>query len=349
MHGGQSRTTRVKKAHFQLSGRNQRTNITLHALSGPTVCAPPKRVAVDLKKYPRLKGLPLADTDPRSGASINILIGADQWSQIMKGGIKKRNSSSPMALNSVFGWLLSCPAGIEQSNTGKASTHHATTKILEDDRRSLKMIVFEAYKAKRSRINKIIKSAKYNYSKREIDLNKSNPKENVKQINQVISGKGRRSKTTTLTTIKNYQGNLIQGEKLIADEFNEYFAELGPKLSSQITNSSSSCLDYLTPVNCELHFAVINNNTILNKISKIKFNKALGLDKISGKLLKVTATVVTPFLNLIFNSSLAEGIFPSDWKNARVSPICQSGNRDECSNYRPISVLSTISKIFLNI
>ena len=107
-----------------------------------------------------------------------------------------------------------------------------------------------------------------------------------------------------------------------------------------------SCLDYLTPVDCEFHFAVINNDTILKKISKIKPNKALGLDKIPGKLLKDTAAVVTPFLNLIFNLSLAEGIFPSDWKNAKVSPIYKSGNRDECSNYRPISILSTISKIF---
>ena len=61
---------------------------------------------------------------------------------------------------------------------------------------------------------------------------------------------------------------------LIADEF----TELGPKLSSQIINTSSSCLNYLTPVNCEFHFAVINNDTMLNKISKIKSNKALGLD-----------------------------------------------------------------------
>ena len=79
---------------------------------------------------------------------------------------------------------------------------------------------------------------------------------------------------------------------------------------------SLTFLEYLTPVNCEFHFAVINNDTILKKISKIKPNKALGLNNISGKLLKDTATVVTPFLNLIFNLSLAEGIFPSDWKNA---------------------------------
>ena len=106
-----------------------------------------------------------------------------------------------------------------------------------------------------------------------------------KQIYQVISGKGRCSKTTTITTIKNDQGNFIQDDKLIADEFNKYFTEVGAKLSNQIVNASLTFSDYLTPVNCEFHFAVINNDTILKNISKIKPNKALGLDDISSKLL----------------------------------------------------------------
>lgn len=129
MHGGQSRTTRVKKANFQLSARNQRVNIALHAWSVPTVCSPPEPAAVDLKQYPHLNGLGLADTDPRSGATIDILIGADQWSQIMKGGIRRGYSISPMAMNSVFGWPLSGPTGVERSKSCSASTHHATTKI----------------------------------------------------------------------------------------------------------------------------------------------------------------------------------------------------------------------------
>ena len=73
---------------------------------------------------------------------------------------------------------------------------------------------------------------------------------------------------------------------------------VGAKLSirNQIVNASLTFLDYLTPANCEFHFAITNNDTILKKISKIKPSKALGLDNISGKLLQDTATVITPFL-----------------------------------------------------
>ena len=48
----------------------------------------------------------------------------------------------------------------------------------------------------------------------------------------------------------------------------------------------------------------------------------------------------------IYNCSLLSGIFPDDWKLAKVSPIYKSGNKQECGNYRPISVLSVVAKIF---
>ena len=101
-------------------------------MGGPQICSPPEPAIIDLKQYPHLKGLALADTNPRSGATIDILIGADQWSKVMKGGIRRGDSCSPMALNSVFGWLLSGPTGVKRTKSFTASTHYATTKILED-------------------------------------------------------------------------------------------------------------------------------------------------------------------------------------------------------------------------
>ncbi len=69
-------------------------------------------------------------------------------------------------------------------------------------------------------------------------------------------------------------------------------------------------------------------------------------DKIPPKLLQVSAIVIArPILTHIFNQSINTGIFPNDLKTA-ISPLYKSGSNTECSNCRPISVLSTVAKIF---
>ena len=53
-----------------------------------------------------------------------------------------------------------------------------------------------------------------------------------------------------------------------------------------------------------------------------------------------------PSLSAIFNRSLSMGIYPDDWKMARVLPIFKSGDKDDIGNYRPISIISAIAKVF---
>jgi len=77
----------------------------------------------------------------------------------------------------------------------------------------------------------------------------------------------------------------------------------------------------------------------------LKTNKAIGLDKKSARLLKDSAEFVAPVVTGILNRSLESGVFPAVWKNGKVSALFKSGNRSECNNYRPITVLPTVSKI----
>ena len=70
------------------------------------------------------------------------------------------------------------------------------------------------------------------------------------------------------------------------------------------------------------------------------------LDKIPFKLLKLAGDIVGPSLTSIFKSSIDNGIFPSEWKVVRVTPIFKKGAESDLNNYRPISVLPIVSKIF---
>ena len=87
-------------------------------------------------------------------------------------------------------------------------------------------------------------------------------------------------------------------------------------------------------------------SAVYKKLKDINERKAAGLDKIPCKLLKIAAVIVAPSLTQIFNMIISTGIFPTDWKLAKVTPIFKKGKKDEMNNYRPISVISVVAKIF---
>ena len=89
---------------------------------------------------------------------------------------------------------------------------------------------------------------------------------------------------------------------------------------------------------------VIENDT-LKLLCSLKESKSTGPDKINARLVKDSAEVICATLIKIFNSSLQQVIFPEDLKNATISPVYKNGDKSDCSNYRPISVLSNVAKI----
>ncbi len=74
-------------------------------------------------------------------------------------------------------------------------------------------------------------------------------------------------------------------------------------------------------------------------------NKAVGLDRLPGRLLRAAATIISEPLAYIRNLSLQSGIFISEWKHAKVIPLFKSRPAMEKDNYRPISILPILSKL----
>ena len=92
---------------------------------------------------------------------------------------------------------------------------------------------------------------------------------------------------------------------------------------------------------------MIDEEQVSNIIkNKLKNKTSYGHDIISNKLIKRCKDTLIKPLTLIINQSLTTGIFPNELKISKVKPLFKNGNTSDICNYRPISLLPSISKIF---
>ena len=99
-------------------------------------------------------------------------------------------------------------------------------------------------------------------------------------------------------------------------------------------------------VNLDLCNIYIEKEEVEKLLKEVNASKAGGPDEIPGRILKECSMSLAPSLTMIFNLSLQTGKFPNCWKFANVVPVFKKGEREEVTNYRPVSLLGIISKIF---
>ena len=200
------------------------------------------------------------------------------------------------------------------------------------------------YKHYRNKLKHLIQISKKTYFNNYFISKSNNIKDTWKGIKQIISTK--RNKTCSLPTTINVANKNITDTQKIADEFNKYFANIGNNLASAIPKSKASFELYLrnSPANSFALFPA-SENEIENIIECLNISKSSGPYSIPTKLLKILKSTISVPLMHIINLSFSTGIMPEKLKIARVIPIFKKGQRDDISNYRPISLLSVFNKI----
>jgi len=93
----------------------------------------------------------------------------------------------------------------------------------------------------------------------------------------------------------------------------------------------------------------ITQDIIRNKLSKLKINKAPGVDGIVPRLLVENADILSEPLLYIYRKSIECGRVPCDWKKANVTAIFKKGDKTSPCNYRPVSLTSQVCKILESI
>ena len=140
--------------------------------------------------------------------------------------------------------------------------------------------------------------------------------------------------------------------KEIANTFNVYFANIGEKLASEIEENVNNIADYTNYINVlpsiktRFQFKCFTDGDTRLAIDKLENKNSSGHYGISNKLLKLLKFELSKSLTLIINQRITTGVFPDSLKVSKIIPLFKKGDSSLLSNYRPISLLPTISKIF---
>jgi hypothetical protein len=143
---------------------------------------------------------------------------------------------------------------------------------------------------------------------------------------------------------------------MIAESFNKYFLSIVDTIiKSTLNNSDISYIcnkanEYLIHI-FKITFPPINyshvtTNEIGNIMDKLKMTNSSGYDEIPIKVLKSCKHVIISPLTYKINRLLATGIFPDRLRFSEIKPIYKNSDKNLISNYRPISLLTSFSKIF---
>ena len=169
---------------------------------------------------------------------------------------------------------------------------------------------------------------------------------NIRKTWQLMKNLLSKARNKFNSTFINYNGVLISKPVEIANSFNDHFSTTAKKLIDKLPSSPNKFTDYLPPPNSSSMFMSPTNIIEIKRlINQLKPKLSAEIDQIPPIVLRYLPENVLHALTYIFNQSLCQGKFISIFKQAKIIPVFKKGNPKNVLNYRPISLLSSLSKI----
>jgi len=190
---------------------------------------------------------------------------------------------------------------------------------------------------------RVIRGAKRLYFTSKLESNVGNPKKTWETLNEIL---GKRRNSEKIDKI-NVNGIPTSDPLEIANQFNTFFTAAGQQISDNVRPVLKPAEDYIN-YDRIVPDLLLQNTTpehVKKIIRSLKPKLSSDAQGVSSKMVKFVGNEIATPLSHIFNLSLLTGDFPTKLKLCRVIPLFKAGNANECDNYRPISLLSSISKI----
>ena len=199
------------------------------------------------------------------------------------------------------------------------------------------------YRRARNYTTNLIKRKKSNYLD---NIVKNSNNRQTKKLWDIIRNKEAQSTTISSIADPTSPQQLNSSPQQIANTLNNHFTDISKLLiDSDRTDQNGTPTTYQSTATMDC-IPLITVHDVILLLNGISPTKATGHDLLSPRILKISTPFIALPITEIINRSISEGIFPSLWKTAIVTPIHKSGPTTDPSNYRPISVLPVLSKIF---
>ena len=199
----------------------------------------------------------------------------------------------------------------------------------------------EEHNRLKNRLNKEINLDKKNYHKNIFSKFKCNMKKSWSILHSLLGTKNTKSHADKIFSGANSESDRLQ----IVNKFNDFFASVGNTLAQQMNDSPNpSTLPtdhirqsfFIFPPSCDEIYKIIMNLKVTST----------SIDELPVKLFKKFASILTVPITRLIENSIQKGIFPSVLKIARITPIHKEESFTDPCNFRPISSLSYLSKVY---
>lgn len=198
------------------------------------------------------------------------------------------------------------------------------------------------FKQFRNRLTGVIREAKKRHYTAMFNDCRNNIKSTWKLINELVGTKGDKDCISSIIR----DNDDVHSACGVASKFNEYFANVSTNIDATIPPATSDPVASIN-VNCmnSIYLSPISPSEIRSLIKGLK-NSTYGLDRLPTKMFKHVGDALSLPISKLINASIATGVFPDLLKAATVVPVHKAGIMSLFTNYRPISVLPLLSKIF---
>ena len=195
---------------------------------------------------------------------------------------------------------------------------------------------FDEFRAQRNKITSMLRHAKKDYFR---NLISNSTRNDSKKIWKAIN---------ILTKKTSNQPSILENN-ITPNDLNQHFANIANatiKTDLSKHNDLNELIKFCDSkhITAKADIPFITVNEVYYYLTHLKQTNTRGLDNLNGKILKLSASIISDTLTYLYNLCIANSYYPKLLKQAKIIPVFKSGEKDNPSNYRPISIVSVLSK-----